>query len=42
MLTGQIKVRGMWKMGTFGKLFAPPKPDQIIPSEREQRPSLVG
>jgi putative sterol carrier protein len=41
MLTGQIKARGIRKMSTFGKLFAPPKPDQIIPSEREQRPSLA-
>ena len=31
MLTGKIKVKGMGKMGTFGKLFHPPKPDQELP-----------
>src|SRR5579859_2698210 len=30
MLTGKMKVRGFRKMGTFGKLFAPPKPDTVI------------
>ena len=30
MLTGQMKVKGLMKMGTFGKLFPEPKPDQII------------
>ena len=30
MLTGQLKVKGLGKMGTFGKLFPEPKPDQII------------
>jgi hypothetical protein len=31
MLTGKIKVKGLPKMGTFGKLFHPPKPDQLLP-----------
>ncbi len=31
MLTGKIKVKGMRKMGTFGKLFHPPKPEQELP-----------
>lgn len=30
MLTGQMKVKGLSKMGTFGKLFPEPRPDQII------------
>jgi hypothetical protein len=30
MLTGKIKVRGFRNMGTFGKLFAEPKPDQLL------------
>ena len=30
MLTGKMKVKGLMKMGTFGKLFPEPKPDQII------------
>lgn len=30
MLTRQVKVKGFSKMGTFGKLFAEPKPDQVI------------
>jgi len=30
MLTGQMKVKGLGKMGTFGKLFPEPKPDQIL------------
>ena len=30
MLTGQMKVKGLLKMGTFGKLFPEPRPDQII------------
>jgi DinB family protein/SCP-2 sterol transfer family protein len=32
MLTGKIKVRGLRNMGTFGKLFPPPKPDTIFGS----------
>lgn len=31
ILTGQIKVKGIGKMGTFGKLFHPPRPDQELP-----------
>lgn len=31
MLTGKIKVKGMGKMATFGKLFHPPRPDQELP-----------
>jgi hypothetical protein len=30
MLTGRIRVRGFRNMGTFGKLFAEPKPDQVL------------
>lgn len=30
MLTGEMKVKGFLKMGTFGKLFPEPKPEQII------------
>jgi putative sterol carrier protein len=30
MLTGKMKVKGLMKMGTFGKLFPEPKPDQIL------------
>ena len=30
MLTGKIRVRGFRNMGTFGKLFAEPKPDQVL------------
>jgi hypothetical protein len=30
MLTGKIRVRGFRNMGTFGTLFAEPKPDQIL------------
>jgi len=30
MLTGKIKVQGFRNMGTFGKLFAEPKPDQVL------------
>ena len=30
MLTGQMKIKGMRAMGTFGKLFPEPKPDQVI------------
>jgi hypothetical protein len=30
MLTGQMKVKGVMKMGTFGKLFPEPRPDQVI------------
>ncbi|HEX5070354.1 MAG TPA: SCP2 sterol-binding domain-containing protein [Vicinamibacterales bacterium] len=30
MLTGQLKVKGLGKMGTFGKLFPEPRLDQII------------
>jgi putative sterol carrier protein len=30
MLTGNIKVRGLGSMGTFGKLFHPPTPNQIL------------
>jgi hypothetical protein len=30
MLTGKIRVKGFGKMGTFGKLFSPPKPDQVL------------
>jgi len=30
MLMGKIKVQGFRNMGTFGKLFAEPKPDQVL------------
>ncbi|HEX5690451.1 MAG TPA: DinB family protein [Roseiflexaceae bacterium] len=30
MLTGKIRVKGFRNMGTFGKLFAEPKPDQLL------------
>jgi putative sterol carrier protein len=30
ILTGQMKIKGFGAMGTFGKLFPEPKPDQII------------
>ena len=30
MLTGEMKVKGMGKMGMFGKLFPEPKPDQVL------------
>jgi hypothetical protein len=30
MLTGNIKVRGLGSMGTFGKLFHPPTPNQTL------------
>jgi hypothetical protein len=30
MLTGKIKVQGFRNMGMFGKLFAEPKPDQVL------------
>jgi hypothetical protein len=30
MFTGKIRVRGFRNMGTFGKLFAEPKPDQVL------------
>jgi hypothetical protein len=30
MLTGKIRVQGFRNMGTFGKLFAEPKPDQVL------------
>ena len=30
MLAGKIKVQGFRNMGTFGKLFAEPKPDQVL------------
>lgn len=30
MLTGQMKVKGFMAMGTFGKLFPEPRPDEII------------
>jgi len=35
MLTRQMKIKGFSKMGTFGKLFADPKPDRVIPPPRE-------
>lgn len=35
MLTGKIKVKGIRKMGTFGKLFHPPRPDQELPFNAE-------
>ena len=35
ILTRQVKVSGLPKMGTFGKLFPPPKP------ESEFDPALV-
>lgn len=34
MLTRQLKIKGFSKMGTFGKVFAEPKPDRVI-SPRE-------
>jgi putative sterol carrier protein len=40
MLTRQIKVRGLLKMGTFAKLFPPPKPDTMM--EPAGRPAAVG
>jgi hypothetical protein len=40
MLTGQIRVRGFRKMGTFAKLFPPPKPDTVM--EPAGRPAAVG
>jgi hypothetical protein len=30
MLTGQMKVKGLRNMGTFGKLFPEPKPDDVL------------
>ena len=30
MLTGKLRVRGIRNMGTFGKVFAPPTPDQVL------------
>jgi hypothetical protein len=30
MLTGKLHVQGFRNMGTFGKLFAEPKPDQVL------------
>jgi hypothetical protein len=30
MLTGKLRVQGFRNMGTFGKLFAEPKPDQVL------------
>jgi hypothetical protein len=30
MLTGKLRVRGLRNMGTFGKVFAEPKPDQVL------------
>jgi putative sterol carrier protein len=30
LLTRKLKIRGFRKMGTFGKLFAEPKPDTVI------------
>jgi len=30
MLTGKLLVQGFRNMGTFGKLFAEPKPDQVL------------
>jgi hypothetical protein len=30
MLTGKLRVQGLRNMGTFGKLFAEPKPDQVL------------
>jgi len=30
MLTGQMKVKGLMAMGTFGKLFPEPRPEEII------------
>lgn len=38
MLTGQMKVKGFMKMGTFGKLFPEPRPDQQI----DPKQSAVG
>lgn len=35
LLTGKIKVRGLRNMGTFGKLFPPPKPDTIFGSSAD-------
>jgi hypothetical protein len=32
LLTGKMKVRGLRNMGTFGKLFPPPKPDTLFES----------
>jgi putative sterol carrier protein len=32
MLTGKIKIQGFQKMGLFGKLFAEPKPNQVLQS----------
>jgi len=30
MLTGKLRVRGLRNMGTFGKVFAEPKSDQVL------------
>ena len=30
MLTGKIRVQGFRNIETFGKLFAEPKPDQVL------------
>lgn len=30
MLTGKLRVQGFRNMGTFGKVFAEPKPDQVL------------
>lgn len=38
MLTGQMKVKGLMAMGTFGKLFPEPRPDEVI----ETRSMAVG
>jgi hypothetical protein len=38
LLTGKMRVRGFRQMGTFGKLFPHPRPDQqwALPADREE------
>jgi hypothetical protein len=39
LLTGKVKVRGLRKMGTFGKLFPSPKPNTLFESSADSGPA---
>lgn len=42
MLTRKMRVKGFRKLGTFGKLFAPPKPDREVPLPAAGHPFVAG